>query len=109
MNRSLASRIIAPFVLLLGCGGCGVTVERSAEPIRLGGFEPWAEPIPDALVDQLRAAEEYGKGLGVMGQMLYAMFALSLYDRDPSADWYMAVDDDTLIVRSSLMHLVRVS
>ena len=42
------------------------------------------EPIPDSLVDQLRAAEEYGKGLGVMGQMLYAMFALSLYDRDPS-------------------------
>lgn len=42
------------------------------------------EPIPEALVDQLRAAEEYGKGLGVMGQMLYAKFALSLYDRDPA-------------------------
>lgn len=42
------------------------------------------EPIPTELVDRLREAEEYGKGLGVMGQMLYAKFALSLYDRDPS-------------------------
>ena len=43
------------------------------------------EPIPSrAWWTSLRAAEEYGKGLGVMGQMLYAKFALSLYDRDPS-------------------------
>ncbi len=41
-------------------------------------------PIPSELVDRLRAAEEYGKGLGVMGQMLYALYSLSLYDRDPS-------------------------
>ncbi len=42
------------------------------------------EPIPAELVARLRAAEEYGKGLGVMGQMLYARFALNLYDRDPA-------------------------
>lgn len=42
------------------------------------------EPIPTELVDRLRAAEEYGKGLGVMGQMLYALFSLTLYDRDPA-------------------------
>jgi len=42
------------------------------------------EPIPAELVERLRAADEYGKGLGVMGQMLYALFSLSLYDRDPS-------------------------
>lgn len=42
------------------------------------------EPIPTELVDKLREAEEYGKGLGVMGQMLYASFALTLYDRDPA-------------------------
>jgi len=42
------------------------------------------EPIPGELVAKLRAAEEYGKGMNVMGQMLYALFALTLYDRDPA-------------------------
>ncbi len=42
------------------------------------------EPIPAELVAKLRAAEEYGKGMNVMGQMLYALFALTLYDRDPA-------------------------
>ncbi len=42
------------------------------------------EPIPVELVAKLRAAEEYGKGMNVMGQMLYALFALTLYDRDPA-------------------------
>ena len=41
------------------------------------------EPIPTELVERLRSAEEYGKGLGVMGQMLYALYSLTLYDRDP--------------------------
>ncbi len=41
-------------------------------------------PIPEALVNKLRAAEEFGKGMNVMGQMLYALFALTLYDRDPA-------------------------
>ena len=36
------------------------------------------------LVAKLRAAEEYGKGMNVMGQMMYALFALTLYDRDPA-------------------------
>ncbi|MEM9380121.1 MAG: M3 family metallopeptidase [Planctomycetota bacterium] len=42
------------------------------------------EAIPSDLVERLRAAEEYGKGLGVMGQMLYALFSLTLYDRSPA-------------------------
>ncbi|MFT7171503.1 MAG: thimet oligopeptidase [Paracoccaceae bacterium] len=41
------------------------------------------EPISTELVDRLRSAEEYGKGLGVNGQMLYALYSLTLYDRDP--------------------------
>jgi len=41
------------------------------------------EPIPSALVERLKAAEEYGKGVGVLGQMLYAKFALTLFDSDP--------------------------
>lgn len=42
------------------------------------------EPIPAELVERLRAAEEYGKGIGVMGQMMYAKFALCLFDSDPA-------------------------
>ena len=42
------------------------------------------EPIPAELVERLRAAEEYGKGLAVSRQMLLAMFSLSLYERDPA-------------------------
>lgn len=42
------------------------------------------EPIPAELVERMRAADEYGKGIGVMQQMLYALLALTLYDRDPA-------------------------
>ncbi len=49
MNRSLASWIGVPIILPLVCGGCGATPEKGVSAIRLGGFEAWAEPIPDAL------------------------------------------------------------
>ena len=52
------------------------------------------EPIPAELVERLRAAEEYGKGMNVMGQMMYALFSLSLYDRDPAG-----VDPGELLAR----------
>lgn len=42
------------------------------------------EPIPAELVEKLRAAEEYGKGLAVSIQMFYAMLSLSLYEADPA-------------------------
>ncbi len=42
------------------------------------------EPIPAELVETLRAAEEYGKGLQVGTQMFYAALSLSFYDRDPA-------------------------
>ncbi len=41
------------------------------------------EPIPAELVEKLRAAEEYGKGLNISVQMFYAMLSLSLYESDP--------------------------
>jgi len=41
------------------------------------------EPIPAGLVARMRLAEEYGKGLHVGTQMLYAALSLSYYDRDP--------------------------
>ncbi|MBS2022703.1 MAG: Zn-dependent oligopeptidase [Deltaproteobacteria bacterium] len=41
------------------------------------------EPIPEALVEKMRAAEEFGKGMGVRTQMFYAATSLHLHDRDP--------------------------
>jgi Zn-dependent oligopeptidase len=43
------------------------------------------EPIPATLVQQMRRANEFGKGLGVRRQMVYAKLSLSIYDRDPSS------------------------
>jgi thimet oligopeptidase len=41
------------------------------------------EPIPTALVQQMRRAAEFGEGLRVRRQMVYARLSLSLYDRTP--------------------------
>jgi thimet oligopeptidase len=40
-------------------------------------------PIPAPLVAQLRRASEFGQGLDVRGQMVFARVSLSLHDRDP--------------------------
>ena len=50
------------------------------------------EPIPVELVKQMRRASEFGKGLRVRTQMVYAKLSLSIYDRPP-AD----VNTDTLV------------
>ncbi|HWT00982.1 MAG TPA: M3 family metallopeptidase [Pyrinomonadaceae bacterium] len=42
------------------------------------------EPIPAALVKQMRRASEFGKALTVRRQMVYAKLSLSIYDREPS-------------------------
>ncbi len=42
------------------------------------------EPIPAALVERMRAADEFGKGLRVRQQMFYAATSLRLHDRDPA-------------------------
>jgi thimet oligopeptidase len=41
------------------------------------------QPIPAALVQQMRRASEFGKALNVRQQMLYARLSLSVHDRDP--------------------------
>ena len=41
------------------------------------------EPIPADLVERMRNAEEFGRGLDVRRQMVYATVSLSYYDRDP--------------------------
>jgi thimet oligopeptidase len=50
------------------------------------------EPIPTALVKQMRRASEFGEGLRVRRQMVYARLSLSIYDREPGR-----VDTDALI------------
>jgi thimet oligopeptidase len=42
------------------------------------------EPIPAALVERMRAADEFGKGLRVRQQMFYAATSLRFHDRDPA-------------------------
>ena len=42
------------------------------------------EPIPAPLVERMRAADEFGKGLRVRQQMFYAATSLRFHDRDPS-------------------------
>jgi thimet oligopeptidase len=42
------------------------------------------QPIPAALVTQMRRASEFGKALNVRQQMVYARLSLSIYDRDPA-------------------------
>jgi thimet oligopeptidase len=41
------------------------------------------EPIPARLVSQMRRASEFGQGLDVRGQMVFARVSLGLHDRDP--------------------------
>ncbi len=41
------------------------------------------EALPAELARKLRAAAEFGKGLGVRQQMFYAALSLALHDRDP--------------------------
>ncbi|MFA5834970.1 MAG: M3 family metallopeptidase [Bacteroidota bacterium] len=43
------------------------------------------EPIPASLVEQMKRADEFGKGLFIRQQMFYAKLSLSCYDRVPSA------------------------
>jgi thimet oligopeptidase len=51
---------------------------------------PACKPVPEALLDQARAARDYGKGIFQSRQHLYATYDLSLYSggaRDPMALW----------------------
>ena len=41
------------------------------------------EPIPAAMVQQMRRASEFGQGIEVVQQMVLARVSLSLHDRDP--------------------------
>jgi thimet oligopeptidase len=56
------------------------------DPVTLATFATHyqtGEPIPARLVAQMRRASEFGQGLDVRGQMVFARVSLSLHDRDP--------------------------
>ena len=54
------------------------------------------EPIPAALVEQMNRANDFGKGLGVRRQMVYAATSLDCYDRDPkSLDTTKLIEEET--------------
>ena len=52
------------------------------------------KPIPAALVDRMRKAKEFGKGVHVMRQMFYATLSFTLHDKDPKGLEPMAVVKD---------------
>jgi len=52
------------------------------------------EPIPAELVRRMTRASEFGKGLGVRRQMVFARISLSAFDRDPAG-----LDFDALVER----------
>jgi len=54
-----------------------------------------SEPIPAEYVAQMNRANEFGKGLQVGTQMVYARLSLSIYDRPPST-----VDTDALVKKT---------
>jgi len=51
---------------------------------------PACKPVPDAMIEQARAAKDYGEGWGQSRQLLYASYDLALYGpqpQDPMALW----------------------
>ena len=50
------------------------------------------EPVPTELVNRMRRAQDFAKGLQVRRQMVYADMSLSIYDQDPAK-----VDIDALM------------
>jgi thimet oligopeptidase len=82
----------------VGVGGTRIETDFVEAPSQM--LEEWAwdpatlrlfarhyqtnEPIPVELVKQMRRASEFGKGLVVRVQMVYAKLSLSIYDRAPA-------------------------
>ena len=78
----------------------GITTEWDFVEVPSQLFEEWArdasvlqrfarhhetgEPIPLPLVERMRAANEFGKGLATRVQMFYAALALEYFRRDPA-------------------------
>ncbi|MFC1481641.1 M3 family metallopeptidase [Candidatus Neomarinimicrobiota bacterium] len=55
----------------------------NAEVLQTFATNEAGESIPATLVEKMNAAREFGKGIGVRGQMFYAATSLNYYNRDP--------------------------
>ena len=55
------------------------------------------EPIPAALVHQMRRANELGRGYDIRQQMVFAKLSLSLHDRDPKSADAMTIYKDLMV------------
>ena len=55
----------------------------SAESLRQFAINSEGKPIPFELVEKMRAARDFGKGVGVRQQMFYASLSLAYYSTDP--------------------------
>jgi len=89
-------------------GVAGITVERDFVEAPSQMLEEWAwdpavlatfakhyetgAPIPADLVRRMKRADEFGKALNVLRQMVFARISLSCYDRNPSE-----IDTDRLV------------
>lgn len=62
------------------------------------------EPIPADLVAKMRAAQNFGQGLFINGQMFYAAVSLSYYNRDPSSFDLLQLYKDLAAEYSMLPH-----
>ena len=61
--------------------------EWAWDPAVLAGFArhyETGEVIPPELIEGLRRAEEYGKALGILRQMVFASLSLACYEGDPA-------------------------
>ena len=91
-------------------GFSGIATEWDFVEVPSQLFEEWAwdadvlatfaiheltgEAIPAELVQRLRRAEEYGKALGVLTQMVYASVSLEIHASDPAQ-----IDPDAVMAR----------
>jgi thimet oligopeptidase len=63
------------------------------------------EPLPAEMVDKLRTADEFGKGLSVRQQMFYASLSLELYRRDPASIDLVAMERAAMESHTPFKHV----
>ncbi|HEX6685219.1 MAG TPA: M3 family metallopeptidase, partial [Candidatus Limnocylindrales bacterium] len=80
-------------------------VRDAATLARFARHHETGEVIPAELVAQMRAAEEFGKGLHVRRQMFYANLSLELYRRDPAGLDPLQVEIETRLRHIPFKHV----
>jgi thimet oligopeptidase len=63
------------------------------------------ESLPAEMVEKLRAADEFGKGMVVRQQMFYASLSLELYRRDPATIDLVALEREAMESHTPFKHV----